>query len=78
MNSIAWVYLPFFAFLGLVIAGLHYKNTWVIVAGIVFFCLYDVKPELKIICSRTVYNKFEFNTEKKGAEQMTERFTPGE
>lgn len=62
MNSIAWLYLPYFAFLGLVIAGLHYQNTWVVVAGIVFFYVYDVKPELKIICSRTVYNRYEFNT----------------
>lgn len=62
MNSIAWVYLPYFTFLGLVIAGLHYKNTWVIIAGIVFFLIYDVKPELKIICSRTVYDNCEFYT----------------
>lgn len=65
MNSIAWVYFPYLTFLGLVIAGLHYKNTWVIVTGIVFFLIYDVKPELKIICSRADYNKFEFNTVKK-------------
>ena len=62
MNSIAWVYLPYFTFLGLVISGLHYKNIWVVIAGIVFFLTYDVKPELKIICSRTVYDNCEFYT----------------
>lgn len=61
MNSIAWVYFPYLTFLGLVIAGLHYKSAVVIVAGIVFFLIYDVKPELKIICSRTVNNMCQFH-----------------
>lgn len=73
MNSIAWVYFPHLTFLGLVIAGLHYKNTGVIFVGIVFFLIYDVKPALKIICSRTVYNNCEIYTveekEQKGGEK---------
>ena len=66
MNSIAWVYLPYFAFLGLVIAGLHYNNVWAIAFGIFALYLYDPKPELKIICERPIYYKciFEKETEK--------------
>lgn len=60
MNSIAWVYLPYFAFLGVVIAGLHYKNMWVVGLGIAFFMLYNVKKELKIICKRPIYNNCTF------------------
>ena len=60
MNSIAWVYLPYFAFLGVVIAGLHYKNMWVVGFGIVFFLFYNVKPELEIICKRPIYNNCTF------------------
>lgn len=60
MNSIAWVYLPYFAFLGVVIAGLHYKNMWVVGFGIAFFLFYNVTPELKIICDRPIYNNSTF------------------
>lgn len=62
MNSVAWVFLPYFAFLGVVIAGLHWDKTWVVVCGVVFFLFYDPKPELKIICSRTIYSECEFYT----------------
>lgn len=60
MNSIIWLYIPYFAFLGVVIAGLHYKENWVVIIGIVMFFLYDVKPELKIICDRKIYNNCKF------------------
>ena len=65
MNSVAWVYLPYFAFLGLVIAGLHYGNKWIIAFGVLAFFIYDVKEELKIICNRTIYNECEFYTVEK-------------
>ena len=57
MNSVAWVYLPYLAFLGLVIGGLHYQNIWVIVFGILALYLYDPIPELKIICKQSLYYK---------------------
>ena len=63
MNSVAWVYLPYLAFWGLVIGGLHYKNIWVIAFGILALYLYDTKPELKIICERPVYYKCIFEKE---------------
>lgn len=64
MNSIAWVYLPYFVFLGLVIAGLHYKNFWVIALGIVAIFFYNPEPELKIICERSIYNNCTFENKK--------------
>lgn len=57
MNSVAWAYLPYFAFLGLVIAGLHYRNMWAIAFGILALYFYDPKPKLKIICKQHVYYK---------------------
>lgn len=64
MNSIAWVYLPYFAFLGLVIAGLHYKDFLVITAGIVAIFFYNADPALKIICERSIYNNCTFENKK--------------
>ena len=57
INSIAWVYLPYLAFVALVIGGMHYENIWVIIMGLVFLYAYDPNPELKIICKRPVYYK---------------------
>ena len=63
MNSIAWVYLPNLAFLGLVIGGLHYENVYVVIMGLVFLYAYDPTPELKIICKQPVYYKCIFEKE---------------
>ena len=63
MNSIAWVYLPYLVFLGLIIAGLHYKNVWIITLGVIGILFYDVKQELEIICKRPVYYKCIFEKE---------------
>ena len=64
MNSIAWVYLPYLAFLGLAISGLYWQKEWVVIVAIVFMAFYNVKPELEIICSRTIYNECEFYIDK--------------
>jgi hypothetical protein len=64
VNSIAWVYLPYFAFLGLAIAGLYWQKEWVVIVAVVFMAFYNVKPELEIICKRTIYNECEFYIEK--------------
>lgn len=60
MNSVAWVYLPYFAFLGLAMSGLYWNKDWVVIVAVVFMALYNVKPELEIICSRTIYDSCEF------------------
>lgn len=52
--------MPYFAFLGVVIAGLHYKNMWVVALGIIAIFFYNVKPELEIICKRPIYNNCAF------------------
>jgi hypothetical protein len=41
MNYIC-VYLPYFAFVALVIGGLHYHNSWVIAFGILAIFVYNV------------------------------------
>lgn len=58
MNSIAWLYLPYLAFLGMIIAGLHYQNYWVLGFGILAIYAYDVTPELEIICKRPICNNY--------------------
>jgi hypothetical protein len=63
VNSVAWVYLPYLAFVGLVIGGLHYNNIYVVIMGLVFLYAYDPKPELEIICKRPVYHKCIFQKE---------------
>jgi len=50
------VYLPYFAFVGVVVAGLHYKNYWIMGFGISFFFMYDLEPALKIICGESKNN----------------------
>jgi hypothetical protein len=63
VNSVAWVYLPYLAFWGLVIGGLHYNNIYVVIIGLVFFYAYDPKPELEIVCKQLVYYKCIFEKE---------------
>jgi hypothetical protein len=63
VNSIAWVYFPYLAFLGPVIGGLHYNNIYVVIIGLVFLYAYDPKPVLEIICKRSVYYKCIFEKE---------------
>jgi hypothetical protein len=63
VNSIAWVYLPYLAFVALVIGGLHYNNIYVVIMGLVFLYAYDPKPELKIICKRSLFYKCIFEKE---------------
>jgi hypothetical protein len=64
MNSIAWVYLPYFAFLWLAVAGLHWQKEWLVIVAVVFMAFYNVNPEIEIICSRTVCDNCEFYTVK--------------
>ena len=64
MNSIAWVYLPYLAFVALVIGGLHYQNIYVVIMGLVFLYAYDPKPELETICKRPVFYKCVFDNNK--------------
>jgi hypothetical protein len=50
-------------FLLLIIAGLHYKNGWIIALGAIGILFYDVKQDLEIICKRPVYYKCIFEKE---------------
>lgn len=65
MNSIAWLYLPYLAFLGTIIAGLHYQNYWALGFGLLAMYLYDVKPKIEIICKRPIYNNCRFIVQEK-------------
>jgi hypothetical protein len=55
-HSVAWVYLPYIAYLGMIIAGLHYQNYWVVGFGIFALYAHEVESELEIICKRPIYN----------------------
>ena len=46
---------PYFVFASVVAAGLYYGNGWVVTAGILFFLLYDPKPELNMLISWDKY-----------------------
>ena len=55
------VFLPYFAFIALVAAGLHWGNMWVVAAGILCCFGYDTNPKLETLTKINTFHNCNVN-----------------